>query len=254
MRFGFAAIPDAPAYRLCNARAPLTLLAAGGLAADTEGLSRIDLTIEDGRIASTFRPGPSRSTGDLPQVDLDGGLILPRFVDIHTHLDKGHIWPRRPNPDGTFPGALGAVRADREANWSAEDVAGPDGIFLRCAFAHGTGAIRTHLDVLGPQGRSPGRFSPRCARPGPTDRPAGGLAVSGGPRASTTRPAFGEIVRLTAEHGGILGGVTFTGRGARRAHQWKRSRGSCALPGTTTWTSTCMSTRAARPMRARSGS
>jgi hypothetical protein len=41
--------------------------------------------------------------------------VLPGFVDIHTHLDKGHIWPRRPNPDGTFMGALTAVLADREA-------------------------------------------------------------------------------------------------------------------------------------------
>jgi cytosine deaminase len=25
-------------------------------------------------------------------------MVFPAFVDMHTHLDKGHIWPRSPNP------------------------------------------------------------------------------------------------------------------------------------------------------------
>jgi predicted amidohydrolase YtcJ len=57
----------------------------------------------------------------LPTIDLRGGIVLPRFVDVHTHLDKGHIWPRRRNPDGTHSGARAAVAADREAYWNADD-------------------------------------------------------------------------------------------------------------------------------------
>ncbi len=45
--------------------------------------------------------------------------MLPAFVDIHTHLDKGQIWPRKENPDGSWMGALGAVASDRERNWAA---------------------------------------------------------------------------------------------------------------------------------------
>ena len=78
-------------------------------------------------------------------------MVLPGFVDVHTHLDKGHIWPRQPNPDGTFMGALLAVRADRERHWSAEDVRRRFDFALRCAYAHGTVAIRTHLDSIPPQ-------------------------------------------------------------------------------------------------------
>ncbi|CAA9364022.1 MAG: Cytosine deaminase, partial [uncultured Microvirga sp.] len=211
MGFGFAQVPEAPCYRLCNARAPLTLVATSGLAADAEGLSRVDLTVDDGRIASILPAGTFSIDADLPQIDLDGGLVLPRFVDIHTHLDKGHIWPRRPNPDGTFAGALGAVRADREAHWSAEDVRARMTFSLRCAFAHGTGAIRTHLDVPGPQGAISwpvfsavreawaGRIALQAVSLFPID-----LTLD-------DEPAFREIVRLTAEHGGILGGVTFLG-------------------------------------------
>ena len=72
--------------------------------------------------------------------------MLPRLVDVHTHIDKGQIWQRAQNPDGTHMGARTAVMADREANWSREDVAKRMDFALRCAFAHGTGALRTHID------------------------------------------------------------------------------------------------------------
>jgi cytosine deaminase len=78
-------------------------------------------------------------------------MVFPAFVDMHTHLDKGHIWPRSPNPDGTFMGALTTVRADSAANWSAEDVRPRMSFSLRSAYAHGTRAIRTHLDSIPPQ-------------------------------------------------------------------------------------------------------
>jgi cytosine deaminase len=77
-------------------------------------------------------------------------MVLPAFVDMHTHLDKGHIWPRSPNPDGTFEGALTTVRDDH-ARWSAEDLRPRMEFSLRGAFAHGTRAIRTHLDSAAPQ-------------------------------------------------------------------------------------------------------
>ena len=78
-------------------------------------------------------------------------MVLPCFVDMHTHLDKGHIWPRAANPDGTFLGALNTVGDDRRANWSADDVKTRMNFSLKCAYAHGTRAIRTHIDSLPPQ-------------------------------------------------------------------------------------------------------
>jgi cytosine/creatinine deaminase len=84
-------------------------------------------------------------------IDLDQGIVFPAFVECHTHLDKGHIWSRRANPDGTFPGALENVGKDREANWSAPDVAARMDFALRCAEHHGVSAIRTHIDSIGKQ-------------------------------------------------------------------------------------------------------
>lgn len=106
-----------------------------------EDLVLTDLTIWEGKIAD--RGGKD--------VEMNRSMVLPCFVDMHTHLDKGHIWPRAANPDGTFIGALTTVGADRSANWSAEDVRTRMEFSLRCAFAHGTKAIRTHIDSLAPQ-------------------------------------------------------------------------------------------------------
>jgi len=147
---GFAAIPASGSYVLRNARAPACLVEAGSLASDRDGLALLDITVEDGAIASIL-PAGTPGLDDALAFDLDGGIVLPRLVDVHTHLDKGHIWPRRPNPDGSFMGALNAVASDREANWSAGDVRARMEFGLRCAYAHGTAAIRTHLDSLGKQ-------------------------------------------------------------------------------------------------------
>ena len=100
------------------------------------------ITIRDGKLSD--EPAERR-------VDMRGAMALPCFTDMHTHLDKGHIWGRAPNPDGTFMGALTTVGEDRAANWSAPDVRARMEFALRCAHAHGTRAIRTHLDSIPPQ-------------------------------------------------------------------------------------------------------
>jgi cytosine deaminase len=131
-------------WRLTNARVPACLLPGGA----GEGLAAVEIAIADGYVvAAEARP----ETAGWPAFDCREGMVLPALVDCHTHLDKGHIWPRRPNPDGSFMGALTSVGQDREANWTAEDVAARMDFALRAAFAHGTAAIRTHLDSLGPQ-------------------------------------------------------------------------------------------------------
>ncbi len=147
---GFARLPDTPTFLLTDLRVPACLIEGTDLPADPNGLARVDLAIADGRVAA-IEPAGTAAAGTGAVVNLDGGIALPRLVDAHVHLDKGHIWPRSPNPDGTFPGALNTVGADREANWSAEDVRARMNFSLRSAFAHGTAAMRTHLDSLGKQ-------------------------------------------------------------------------------------------------------
>ncbi|NBB70672.1 MAG: cytosine deaminase, partial [Alphaproteobacteria bacterium] len=133
---------DGP-YTLANVRVPACLVdgfAAGP--ADHESVVTLAVGIDGGRLTA---PG----VGD--RVDAGGRMLWPAPVDLHTHLDKGHIWPRARNTDGGFWTALETVRRDREANWRAEDVAARMDFALRCAWAHGTTAIRTHLDSAAPQ-------------------------------------------------------------------------------------------------------
>jgi cytosine deaminase len=130
--------------RIVNAAVPACLLefdAAGELAL-------CDVVLDGDRVASV-----EPAAGAVPEgaMDCDGGIVMPAFVDMHTHLDKGHIWPRTPNPDGTFASALEQTAHDRATYWTAEDVARRMDFSLRCALAHGTAAIRTHIDSLPPQ-------------------------------------------------------------------------------------------------------
>ena len=87
-------------------------------------------------------------TESLPIIDAKQGIIIPCFVDLHTHLDKGHMWERNPNLDGTFQGALQGIYRDCVAqnNWNYDDLYRRMEFGLKCSYAHGTKAIRTHLD------------------------------------------------------------------------------------------------------------
>jgi len=147
MTTGFFTPPDDARFALRNVHVPTCLLPAS-FAHDGD-VAGVDLLIDAGRIAAVERHGA------LPEhlgPDLGGSMVLPGLLDIHTHLDKGHIWPRTPNPTGDRFGAIDATNADRTAYWSADDVRRRMEFALATAYAHGVVAIRTHLDAQAPQG------------------------------------------------------------------------------------------------------
>jgi cytosine/creatinine deaminase len=148
------------------------------------------------------------SLGEGQPVDMQGAMLLPCFTDMHTHLDKGHIWPRSPNPDGTFMGALTTVGADRTERWTAEDVATRMEFSLRCAYAHGTCAIRTHLDAVAPQDAIsfPVFAQKRVEWAGRITLQAACLIGAGD---FSTDGAFLQTADSVAAHGGVLGMVTY---------------------------------------------
>ena len=139
-----------PNYWIQNANVPTSLLVSSEVTANPEGLGLIDLEIVQGMI-SQIEPAGNSAARDTQTIDCKKGLIFPCFVDMHTHLDKGHIWQRSPNPDGTFASALEAAITDSENYWQAEDVYRRMEFSLKCSYAHGTKAIRTHIDSFGEQ-------------------------------------------------------------------------------------------------------
>ena len=139
-------------FALAGARILASRLPYRDAPMDRDGFALTDVLIDEGRIAEVAPAGRS-DFGDAPKASLAGGIVLPTFVDAHTHLDKAHIWRRAPNPTGDFEGALKAVAEDRAARWTASDVAGRMDFCLRTAYASGTAAIRTHIDSIGAQTR-----------------------------------------------------------------------------------------------------
>src|SRR3984885_2684077 len=146
------ALPAARRYALRQARVLSRMLPESLSPLDFDGFAIVDILVDDGVIAK-IAPQGAVDFGEAPEVAMSGRIVLPLFVDVHTHLDKGHIWRRKRNPVGDFPSALAATLEDRSANWSAADVAARMEFSLRCAYAHGTTAIRTHIDSVGPQTR-----------------------------------------------------------------------------------------------------
>ncbi|MCC6468331.1 MAG: cytosine deaminase [Alphaproteobacteria bacterium] len=197
-------LPEGGTLLLAGAAVPACLVDGAPPEArpDRDGLLRLDVAIDGGRIAAIRAASSPAGQADI---DLAGGQVWPCFVDLHTHLDKGHIWPRAENPDGTFDGAINAVLRDRETNWSAEDVAARMDWSLRASYAHGTAAIRTHIDSQQPQAavswpvfaamreRWRGRIELQAVTIIMVENLAG--------------PYGDELADLVARHGGLLGGV-----------------------------------------------
>lgn len=164
------------------------------------GLVRTSLSIADGVIVE--------SGGTA--IDMAGAMVFPCFVDMHTHLDKGHIWPRSPNPDGTFMGALETVRADKTGRWDGVDLPPRMNFSLKCAYAHGTRAIRTHLDYFGEPSEARVSWDVFAqVREDWAERIDLQAAVLTGIDMGADAKALETCADLVASHDGVLGAVTY---------------------------------------------
>jgi cytosine/creatinine deaminase len=146
---------DSRSYLITNTHIPRSMLGSHGNIVFNKNNSKIslfDIKINEGIIVK-ISPAGTMTKDSLPCYDQQQGLVFPCFVDLHTHLDKGHIWERSPNPDGTFNKALITVKNDAQNYWNAEDLYRRMEFGLKCSYVHGTKAIRTHLDSFGKQAK-----------------------------------------------------------------------------------------------------
>ncbi len=194
-------------YWLINAHIPICLLTEKFDVNPTwENLAAFDLEIQNGKVLQILPNNLALNhSTDTLNFNLQGWMVWPCFVDMHTHLDKGHIWHRNPNPDGTFASAILATQSDHEKYWQAEDVFRRMEFGLKCSYAHGTAAVRTHIDCLGEQAAiSLDVFKALC------DRWADRLTLQAASLlwlenyAGQTGEALADRI---AEVGGVLGGV-----------------------------------------------
>ena len=200
-------IPSSKRYWLKNAHIPVSLLENESFSPQTsEGLTLVNLEINDGninRITSTIPP-----EDNIPVIDLKKKIVFPCFVDMHTHLDKGHSWQRCPNHDGTFDSALKMVLEDSRREWRLEDVYRRMEFGVKCSYAHGTAAIRTHIDSFGQQAQISLTALAELQR-----QWAGKITLQAVSLVSLDYYQTSEGAALAdkiAEFGGILGGVAYT--------------------------------------------
>ncbi len=119
----------------------------------------MDLTLRNARIASA--PGDTvdigvsggkiveMMTGLTPgarDIDVEGRLVLPGFVETHIHLDKSCILDRCSSKRGDLNEAIEEV-ARVKKDFSEEDVATRASKTLRKCVINGTTRMRTHVEV-----------------------------------------------------------------------------------------------------------
>ncbi|HZZ19731.1 MAG TPA: amidohydrolase family protein [Opitutaceae bacterium] len=138
-----------------HARIPIACLPAplnqptGAADAAIEPWRECDITVEGNRIVSVRDSASSSDGGTFfatKVTDLGGSLVFPGLLEVHTHLDKCYTWDRAPGVHSDFWESLHILGAD-SVNWSEEDVYRRAEFAVRTAWAHGTNAIRSHIDT-----------------------------------------------------------------------------------------------------------
>ncbi|MFN8442291.1 MAG: amidohydrolase family protein [Caldilineaceae bacterium] len=100
-----------------------------------------DLAIHAGKIA---RIAPALAGMGSNEWELNGCVIMPGMVDLHTHLDKTYF--NIANQSGTLLEAIMVWRANKHHDMRNRIRAGMSRA-LKQAIRYGTTAIRTHVDI-----------------------------------------------------------------------------------------------------------
>jgi cytosine/creatinine deaminase len=108
--------------------------------------ARVDGAVRDIGIAGE-RIAPSADDDSAAEIDADGRLVSPAFVQPHIHLDKALVGPSLPpNRTGTLREAIALLHASKRAA-TVEEVRERAGRVIRAAVLAGTTALRSHVDV-----------------------------------------------------------------------------------------------------------
>jgi cytosine deaminase len=121
----------------------VTLLLAGGVDAFGEPL-RLRADPATGRITDAGPSLPARRGDEV--LDCAGMVLLPAPAEPHAHLDKALSAGAAPNPTFDLAGAIDAWHAYRPS-LDEEEILGRARAAARELIAHGTTAIRSHVDV-----------------------------------------------------------------------------------------------------------
>ena len=112
------------------------------VAGAAEDAALVDIGVTGGKIVHL---GP-RLEASGREIDVDGRLVAPGFVETHIHLDKSRLLDRCRSDEGTLEEAIAQVAAAKKA-FTTEDVHRRAAATLEQAILQGTTHMRTHLEV-----------------------------------------------------------------------------------------------------------
>ncbi|UGY12728.1 amidohydrolase family protein [Bradyrhizobium septentrionale] len=104
--------------------------------------STVDIGVADGWIAAI---APHLSC-EAAEIDLEGRLALPGFVDTHIHLDKACLLGRCGHDHASVADAIRAVAAMKR-DFTVEDVYARGAKVIERAITAGTTRMRTHVEI-----------------------------------------------------------------------------------------------------------
>ena len=121
----------------------MDLVLRNAVVADGAGkTATVDIGVTGGRIVAL---ATRVATGER-EVDLEGRLAVPGFVETHIHLDKACIMDRCRPEHGTLDEAIAQVSQAKKA-FTEDDVFERASRALERAIVNGTTRLRTHVEV-----------------------------------------------------------------------------------------------------------
>ncbi len=104
----------------------------------------VDIAVHDGRIEAV---APNLAATAAREIDADGRLVSPGFVNLHLHADKSLLGElMRPNVSGTLPEAI-EITNEFKRNYDPSEVAARAGRVIEEGIANGTSFFRLFADV-----------------------------------------------------------------------------------------------------------
>lgn len=109
---------------------------------DTTG-ERVDVGIKDG-VITAVSPTPLPSAAK--EIDAEGYMISPAFVEPHFHLENALLWEGVRNHSGTLREAI-EVYGKIKHDMPIDDIVRRASIALQGAITHGVQWFRSHVDI-----------------------------------------------------------------------------------------------------------
>jgi cytosine deaminase len=107
-----------------------------------------DLTVDGGSIKKISRG--ARGKGE-EEIDAQGNLVVPPFIDMHFHLDSALAYgDPRYNESGTLLEGI-EIWADKKRRMTQDEVHSRAVRMLKLMMVHGTQVLRTNADVTEPR-------------------------------------------------------------------------------------------------------